>query len=44
MFSFILFHVALCYLSQDSDILVGHLVPLEHYAESLEAFHLLVSL
>lgn len=33
-----------CFLSQDSGNPVGHLVPLEHYAESLEAFHLLVSL
>ena len=33
-----------CYLSQDSGIPVGHLVPLEHSTESLEAFHLLVSL
>lgn len=33
-----------CYLSQDSGIPVDHLVPLEHSVESLEAFHLLVSL
>ena len=33
-----------CYISQESGIPVGQLIPLEHSTESIEAFQLLVSL
>ena len=33
-----------CYISQESGIPVGQLIPLEHSTESIEAFQLLVSI